>query len=171
MTLLASTVDQVASDKADWQARPTTRAPRVVRIGFSSLSSPEIKLGPFQQPPKTYNRRSKKANEFLAKWMKSPEITLWKTAGWALKISREDSGPSSMSGGDVVDVYSSCGSIELVARIGTTVRPGLISARLDWAKLSRGGVNVNVLTSDRLTDMGAGATFYSTLVDVRRTRG
>jgi hypothetical protein len=27
---------------------------------------------------------------------------------------------------------------------------------------------VNALTSDRLTDLGGGATFYSTLVDVAR---
>ena len=87
-----------------------------------------------------------------------------------LEISPEDASARSISDGDVVDVYNSRGSIELVARIGTTVRPGVISARLDWAKLSRGGVNVNVLTSDRLTDMGAGATFYSTLVDVKRAK-
>jgi len=40
------------------------------------------------------------------------------------------------------------------------------AARLDWAKLSEQGVNVNVLTSDRLTDMGESATFYSALVEV-----
>ena len=28
------------------------------------------------------------------------------------------------------------------------------------------GINVNTLTSERLTDLGAGATFYSTLVEV-----
>jgi hypothetical protein len=30
------------------------------------------------------------------------------------------------------------------------------------------GANVNALTSETLTDIGAGATFYSTLVEVRR---
>jgi hypothetical protein len=52
------------------------------------------------------------------------------------------------------------------------VRPGVVAARLDWNKLggdlSGAGANVNVLTSERLTDIGGGATFYSTLVEVRR---
>jgi hypothetical protein len=43
-----------------------------------------------------------------------------------------------------------------------------VGARLGWAKLSDGGVNINVLTSARLTDLGGGATFYSTLVEVER---
>jgi len=40
--------------------------------------------------------------------------------------------------------------------------------QLGWAKLSEGGRNINLLTSDRLTDLGGGATFYSTLVEVER---
>jgi hypothetical protein len=39
---------------------------------------------------------------------------------------------------------------------------------LDWAKFSGSGGNVNALTSERLTDIGGGATFYSTLVEVRK---
>ena len=45
---------------------------------------------------------------------------------------------------------------------------GVVSARLDWNKLSEHGGNVNRLTSERVTDMGGGPTFYSTLVEVRR---
>ncbi len=45
---------------------------------------------------------------------------------------------------------------------------GVVGARLGWAKLSDAGLNINVLTSDRLTDLGGGATFYSTLVEVER---
>jgi hypothetical protein len=32
---------------------------------------------------------------------------------------------------------------------------GVVAARLDWAKLNPGGGNVNALTSERLTDIGA----------------
>jgi hypothetical protein len=32
------------------------------------------------------------------------------------------------------------------------------------------GANVNALTSERLTDIGRGATFYSTLVEVRKAK-
>ena len=45
---------------------------------------------------------------------------------------------------------------------------GVVAARLDWAKLHPDGANVNALTSERLTDIGGGATFYSTLVEVEK---
>jgi hypothetical protein len=46
----------------------------------------------------------------------------------------------------------------------------VVASRLSWNKLSPGGHNVNLLTSQRLTDLGGGATFYSTLVEVRKPR-
>jgi hypothetical protein len=46
------------------------------------------------------------------------------------------------------------------------VPAGVVAARLDWAKLHPEGNNVNALTSERLTDIGRAATFYSTLVEV-----
>jgi len=48
------------------------------------------------------------------------------------------------------------------------VPPGVVAAHLDWARLSPGGSNINALTSDRLTDLGRGATFYSATVEVER---
>jgi hypothetical protein len=48
------------------------------------------------------------------------------------------------------------------------VSAGVVAGRLDWSKLSPGGRNVNALTSERLTDIGGGATFYSTLVQVEK---
>jgi hypothetical protein len=44
----------------------------------------------------------------------------------------------------------------------------MVAGRLDWAKLHPEAVNINVLTSERLTDIGAAPTFYSTLVEVAR---
>jgi hypothetical protein len=56
--------------------------------------------------------------------------------------------------------------------VDETVPAGVVAARLDWNKLSgasgEGGSNVNALTSETLTDIGGGATFYSTLVEVRK---
>jgi anaerobic selenocysteine-containing dehydrogenase len=49
------------------------------------------------------------------------------------------------------------------------VRQGVVlapSAR--WNKLAPDHRNVNALTSDRLTDLGGGPTFYSCLVDVEK---
>jgi anaerobic selenocysteine-containing dehydrogenase len=67
-----------------------------------------------------------------------------------------------------VRVFNERGEIFLRARVDGSVQPGVVGARLGWAKLSEGGININVLTSARLADMGGGATFYSTLVEVER---
>ena len=85
-----------------------------------------------------------------------------------LEITADDARTRGINDGDRIRVFNSRGSLELVARISDTIRPGTVSARLQWAKLSRDKKNVNVLTSDRLTDLGGGATFYSTLVEVAR---
>ena len=68
--------------------------------------------------------------------------------------------------GDAVRVWNERGSLELKALVNGSVPAGVVAARLDWAKLHADGSNINALTSERLTDLGAGATFYSTLVEV-----
>ena len=72
------------------------------------------------------------------------------------------------SEGDAVDVFNDRGRIRLVAQIHTGVPAGVVASRLNWNKLSPNGSNVNALTSERLTDIGRGPTFYSTLVEVAR---
>ena len=37
-----------------------------------------------------------------------------------------------------------------------------------WSKLTPDGIGINALTSERLTDLGGGPTFYSCLVEVER---
>jgi anaerobic selenocysteine-containing dehydrogenase len=50
------------------------------------------------------------------------------------------------------------------------VPAGVICApAVRWAKRSPDGCNVNVLTSDRLTDAGGGPTFYSCLVEIEKS--
>ncbi len=69
---------------------------------------------------------------------------------------------------DWVEIYNARGKIRLRAHIDGSVPAGVVAASLNWNKLSTGGNNVNALTSERLTDLGRGATFYSTLVEVRK---
>ncbi len=88
-----------------------------------------------------------------------------RTAG-VLEMHANDAAARSIASGDAVEVWNGRGRIELVARVGLTVPAGVVAARLDWAKLTVGGHNVNALTSQRLTDLGGGATFYSALVEV-----
>jgi anaerobic selenocysteine-containing dehydrogenase len=69
---------------------------------------------------------------------------------------------------ELVEIYNARGKMWLRARIDGSVPAGVVAASLNWNKLSEGGSNVNALTSERLTDLGRGATFYSTLVEVRK---
>ncbi|HEX8811486.1 MAG TPA: molybdopterin-dependent oxidoreductase, partial [Terracidiphilus sp.] len=85
-----------------------------------------------------------------------------------LEMNRGDAQRRGISDGDRIRVFNTRGEMFLRASVDGAVPPGVVSARLDWAKLSANGVNVNVLTSDRLSDMSGGATFYSTLVEVER---
>jgi len=90
-----------------------------------------------------------------------------------LEMHPVDASARGLATGDAVEVFNARGSIQLHARVGGLVPQGVVAARLDWNKLSgngngQGGPNVNALTSETLTDIGGGATFYSTLVEVRR---
>ncbi len=69
---------------------------------------------------------------------------------------------------DWVEVYNDRGKLHLRAHIDGSVPAGVVAASLSWNKFSMGGANVNALTSERLTDLGRAATFYSTLVEVRK---
>jgi anaerobic selenocysteine-containing dehydrogenase len=86
-----------------------------------------------------------------------------------LEMHAVDAAARGIADGDRVEVFNARGAIELTARIQGTVTPGVVAARLSWNKLSSGGHNVNLLTSQRLTDIGGGPTFYSTLVEVRKS--
>ncbi len=66
----------------------------------------------------------------------------------------------------MVRVFNRRGDIMLRARVDGAVQAGRGFAKLHWAKLSSGSRNINVLTSEKLTDLGNSATFYSVLVEV-----
>ncbi len=90
-----------------------------------------------------------------------------RTAG-ILEMHATDALPRGLVEGDEVEVFNGRGKITLRVHVNGHVAAGVVSARLDWNKLSAQGSNVNALTSERLTDIGGGATFYSTLVEVRK---
>jgi len=90
-----------------------------------------------------------------------------RTAG-VLEMHSTDAAARGIVAGDEVEVFNGRGRIALRALVNGHVGEGVVAARLDWNKLSAQGGNVNALTSERLTDIGGGATFYSTLVEVRK---
>ena len=89
--------------------------------------------------------------------------------GARLEIHPQEAAARGIGDGDWVRVFNERGSCRLLAAVGETVAPGVVCAEaVRWNKRSADGNNVNVLTSDRLTDLGAGATFYNTLVEIAR---
>ena len=83
-----------------------------------------------------------------------------------LEMHPADAQARGIADGDPVRVFNDRGSLRLTALVNGSVPAGVVAARMDWAKLTADGANVNILTSERLTDIGAAATFYSVLVEV-----
>ena len=111
---------------------------------------------------------ARKADNFLnSTFVNLPSLQKMVRQG-ELELSRQDAESRGIKDGDWVRVFNERGEILLTARVDGTVSPGVVGAKLGWAKLAGGGVNINVLTSARLADLGGGATFYSTLVEVER---
>ncbi len=85
-----------------------------------------------------------------------------------LEMHPVDAQSRGIADGESVRVFNDRGSLRLTAYVNGSLPPGVVAAQLDWAKFSSDNANVNALTSERLTDLGAGATFYSTLVQVAK---
>ncbi len=85
-----------------------------------------------------------------------------------LEMHPEDAQARNIAEGDLVRVRNDRGSLMLRALLSERVRPGVTAASLGANKWNEheAGAGINQLTSQRLTDLGAGPTFYSTLVVV-----
>lgn len=73
--------------------------------------------------------------------------------------------------GDRVRAFNDRGALLLRAQVADSgmVAPGVVRVpAIRWAKNAEDGRSANVLTSDALTDIGGGPTFYSCLVQVER---
>ncbi len=87
-----------------------------------------------------------------------------------IEMHAADAEPRGIHDGDPVRAFNQRGEIVLQARVNGSVPPGVVATRLDWARLRPEGRNINVLTSEKLTDMGNAATFYSVCVEVELFR-
>ena len=80
-----------------------------------------------------------------------------------------DAAERTIASGDLIRIFNRRGSCTLRARVGDQLSRGVVSVpAVRWPKRASDRCNVNVLTSQRLTDLGAGATFYSCLVQVEK---
>jgi len=109
---------------------------------------------------------ARKADNFLnSTFSNLPTIQEMEEPG-LLEMNANDARTRGIADGDRVRVYNRRGDILLKAKVDGAVQPGVVCARLHWAKLGPQGRNINVLTSEKLTDLGNSATFYSVLVEV-----
>ena len=84
-----------------------------------------------------------------------------------LEIHPSDAAERDIKDGDRVRVFNDRGEFKLKARVSEKARPGVVVAlSVWWKKLTSDGCNANDVTSQGLTDLGAGATFYDVLVEV-----
>ena len=82
-------------------------------------------------------------------------------------MAEPDATRRGIADGDAVRVFNDRGSAHFRARITDATREGVVVAEGLWGhRFQDGGRSVNVLTSDRLADLGDGPAFHSNLVEV-----
>jgi len=85
------------------------------------------------------------------------------------EMHADDAAVRGISTGTPVRLFNDRGYCYCEARISDAVQPGVVKVpSIRWNKRSRQGMGINRLTSDRLTDLGAAATFYSCLIEAER---
>ncbi|HSH89294.1 MAG TPA: molybdopterin oxidoreductase family protein [Ramlibacter sp.] len=85
-----------------------------------------------------------------------------------LEIHTSDAAARGIASGAVVRVFNDRGEYHCKAQVSERARPGVVNGLgVWWRKLGLMGTNVNQLTSQKLTDIGRGPTFYDCLVEVQ----
>ena len=84
-----------------------------------------------------------------------------------LEIHADDAAVRGIDSGQMVRVFNERGEYRCVAEVSPRARPGVVNGLgIWWRKLGPFGTNVNEVTSQRLTDLGRGPTFYDCHVQV-----
>lgn len=113
---------------------------------------------------------ARKADNFLNSTFANLPVTQEMEEIGLLEMNQADAKLRGIKDGDTVRAFNRRGEILLKARVDGAVQPGVVAARLFWAKLTVQKRNINVLTSEKLTDLGNSATFYSVLVEVELSK-
>ncbi|WP_349410119.1 molybdopterin oxidoreductase family protein [Pseudalkalibacillus sp. SCS-8] len=84
-------------------------------------------------------------------------------------IHPEDAKPKGIQTGSTVKIYNHLGRVTLRAEVTDDVKKGLLVTQgLWWDDKEKGRCSINVLTSDTLSDIGGGATFFNCMVQIER---
>ena len=86
-----------------------------------------------------------------------------------VELSEADAHARGITAGDTVQVFNHRSSLTLTARIGTTVRPGVIAVPFGWGSASHAdGRTANALTNDTPTSFGGGVAYSDTMCEVAK---
>jgi len=95
-------------------------------------------------------------------------VSLRRAAGKpVLEIHADDADARGIAAGQRVRIYNDRGAFTAEAVVSDRVRPGVVVApSVWWGKLTDDNTNANETTSQALTDLGGGATFFDNRVEV-----
>ncbi|MCF8151128.1 MAG: molybdopterin oxidoreductase family protein [Burkholderiaceae bacterium] len=132
---------QVRPNHEDW------RSARAARYPLQAIS-----------PPPRHLLNSSFANVASLRDLNGPPSVL---------IHPQDASARGIQTGQAVRVFNDRGGHQVRAEVSDRARPGVVVVfSVFWHKDMPDGNNVNVLTSQALSDHGGGATFYDCLVDI-----
>jgi anaerobic selenocysteine-containing dehydrogenase len=141
-----------------WSAVPEFIPPRESALGNPELAArfPLMLLTP---PARHYLNSTFSSIDSLVRDVGPPWVD----------IHPVDAAARGIAHGDRVRVFNARGAFTVDARVSDKVRRGvLVAPSIWWQKKSADGENANAVTSDALTDIGGGASYYDTAVDVSR---
>jgi anaerobic selenocysteine-containing dehydrogenase len=108
------------------------------------------------------------AHHFLNSTFSAQPVFVRREGEPSVTIHPDDAAARGIAEGAMVRVFNDRGAFLAKAHVSDASRPGLVvGLSIWWAKMCPGGRNANAVTSQELTDMGGGATFYDALVEVR----
>jgi anaerobic selenocysteine-containing dehydrogenase len=85
-----------------------------------------------------------------------------------LQMNPDDAQVKNLREGDRVFAFNQLGEVPFILKLTSNVPSGVVVAEgVWWLEHCPGSRSVNALTSQRLTDRGAGSTFYDNTVDVK----
>jgi anaerobic selenocysteine-containing dehydrogenase len=145
---------------------------RLEKLGFDPV--------PMYQPPRESRERnpalaakfpltliSPPEHEFLNSTFVNIDRLRKKAGAPRVKIHPDDAVLRGVTNGLVVRCFNDRGGFQAAAVVTTDVKRGVVSApSIWWGRYTGDGMNANETTSEALTDMGRGATFYDNLVEV-----
>jgi anaerobic selenocysteine-containing dehydrogenase len=107
------------------------------------------------------------AHHFLNSTFSAQPVFVRREGEASVTLHPRDAGVREIAEGQMVRVFNDRGAFLARARVSDAARPGLVvGLSIWWAKMCPGGRNANAVTSQELTDMGGGATFFDALVEV-----